>query len=140
MNRGYRIHSYRSAGNLHISLSGEFSDMCAWALFKTIRQQHTGAFRVFINTVGLDSIATDGATLFKAHMTRRPMPPDWLYFKGSSGFRLAPDGSRVLICKKRGKRQRPPVNQPKTAMGTVQIQSHLPQTVTQTTKRSRRKR
>ena len=98
MNQNYRINSYRSAGNLHISLFGEFSGMCAWALFKTLRQQEKGAFRVFVNTTGLVEITSEGATLFKSNMLRRPIPPDWLYFKGNAGFRIAPDGSRVLIC------------------------------------------
>ena len=137
MNPNYRIHSYRSAGNLHISLSGEFNGMCAWALFKTLRQQYKGAFRIFVNTAGLGEITPEGADLFKSNMGRRPMPPDWLYFKGSAGFRIAPDGSRVLICKKGDKCKRSPESHRATgASGAISIQDKPPHTLN----RSRRKR
>ena len=137
MHLKYRIHFYRNAGNLHISLLGEFSEMCAWALFKTLRQQHKGAFRVFVNTAGLLEITPEGAALFKTYMAKRPLPPDWLYFKGRSGFRIAPDGSRVLICKKREKCARTPADRPEKASGAVRIRRKPPrsinQTITQTT-------
>jgi hypothetical protein len=88
-----------SAGNLHINLRGEFNGMCAWELFKILRR-HDGAGRVFVNTHHLRQVAVEATTLFKAHMTRRQIPQDWLYFKGKKGFKIAPNGSRVLICKK----------------------------------------
>jgi hypothetical protein len=67
---------------------------------KAIRRHDAGMGRVFVNTADLDDIATDGVSLFKDHMTRKGIPRDWLYFKGEKGFKIAPDGSRVLICKK----------------------------------------
>lgn len=134
MKPSYRIHSHRSAGNLHISLFGEFNGMCAWALFKTIRLEHAGACRVFVNTAGLGRVTPEGTALFLSHMMRRPMPPDWLYFKGETGFRIAPDGSRVLICKKDKRCRRSPEERRLTSTGTVQIQSRPPHT----TIRSRR--
>jgi hypothetical protein len=99
-NPAFHIHSHHSAGNLHISIFGEFNGLCAWALYKTIRHQYTGSGRIFVNTAGLDKIIPNGMNLFKYHMTRQRIPSDWLYFKGQKGFELAPDGSRVLICKK----------------------------------------
>lgn len=129
MNQNYRIHSYRSVGKLHISILGEFNGMCAWALFKMLRQQSQGAFRIFVNTAGLDEITPEGAALFKSNMVRRPLPADWLYFKGNAGFRIAPDGSRVLICKKGERCKRSPNDKPIVgATGTVSIQSRPPRT------------
>jgi hypothetical protein len=88
-----------SAGNLHINIFGAFNGMCAWELFKILKR-HDGARRVFINTANIVRIAEEGVKLFKSHMTQRQMPKDWLYKKGKKGFAVAPDGSRVLICKK----------------------------------------
>jgi hypothetical protein len=67
---------------------------------KTIRWQNRGSGRVFISTAGLKEVVPEGANLFKAHMSVKRIPPDWLYFKGEKGFQIAPDGGRVLICKK----------------------------------------
>jgi hypothetical protein len=96
----FSINTRESVGNLHIALEGKFNGMCAWELFKAIRRHNAGLGRVFVNTADLEDIATDGVSLFKNHMTRKKIPRDWLYFKGEKGFKIAPDGSRVLICKK----------------------------------------
>ncbi len=102
MNPGYHIDCRHSAGNLHLRLWGEFNGLCAWELFK-ILIRNSGPGRIFISTCGLKCIAGEGVALFRSHMTRRPIPTDWLYFKGKKGFDIAPDGSRVLICSKRDK-------------------------------------
>ena len=100
LNRGFNIDFCHSVGNLHIQLHGEFNGMCAWELIKTIRQQPPGEGRIFINTANISRILPDGVDLFKTQMARRNFPSDWLYFKGEQGFKIAPDGSRILICKK----------------------------------------
>lgn len=100
MNHSFSINTRHSVGNLHIALGGKFDGMCAWELLKAIRRHDAGLGRVFVNTADLDDIATDGVSLFKNHMTQREIPRDWLYFKGENGFKIAPDGSRVLISKK----------------------------------------
>ncbi len=100
MNRGFNIDFRHSAGNLHIHLYGEFNGMCAWELIKTIRRQPPGEGRIFINTAAINRTLPDGEDLFKTHMARRNIPSDWLYFKGEKGFKIAPDGGRVLICKR----------------------------------------
>lgn len=105
MNPGFCLRKRHSAGNLHISLVGEFNGMCAWELLKTIRRDGVRAGRVFVDTAGLGRISADGVSLFKSHMMQKRIPSDWLYFKGVKGFQLVPDGSRVLIINKCGKRQ-----------------------------------
>jgi hypothetical protein len=99
MARKFRIEHRRSAGNLHVRLHGEFDGMCAWELIKTIRWQSPGAFRVFVDTAGLGRISDAGAELFKDLMTRKPLPKDWLYFKGMRAKSIAPEGSRLIVCK-----------------------------------------
>jgi len=105
LNSVFHVDFRYSGGNLHITLSGEFNGMCAWELIKTIKRQYAGSGRIFVNTAGLNRVMSDGADLFKSHMTRKRIPHDWLYFKGNKGFRIAPDGGRVLICKKVQHRQ-----------------------------------
>ena len=113
MNSDFQIDSRHSAGNLHINLIGHFNSMCAWQLFKMLKQ-HNGAGRVFVRTDGISEVIGDGVQLFRSYMSRRRLPKDWLYFKGQKGFQIAPDGSRVLVCHKgtptptRRSRQSPP--------------------------------
>lgn len=97
MSRKFCIHFRRSRGNLHITLSGEFNGMCAWELIKTIKRQYAGSGRIFVNTAGLSRVMPAGAELFKSQMARKRIPHDWLYFKGNKGFKIAPNGSRVII-------------------------------------------
>lgn len=99
MNSNFQIALRHSAGNLHVNLGGEFNGMCAWELLKVLKK-HRGSGRVFVDTHAIRHVAGDGVELFHAHMTRRQMPRDWLYFKGEKGFKIAPNGSRVLICNK----------------------------------------
>ncbi len=101
MTRGFRISFRRSVGNLHIDIMGEFNAMCAWELIKTIKRQDAGSGRIFVNTAGIHRVVPGGATLFKSHVNRKSIPQDWLYFKGDKGFKIAPDGSRVIICRKK---------------------------------------
>jgi hypothetical protein len=96
---GYLIRRHTNAGNLHISICGEFNGMCAWELFKLVKRHKAGTGRIFVNTAGIGRILPDGVALFKLHLSRHRIPLDWLYFKGEKGFQIAPDGSRVLIQK-----------------------------------------
>ena len=109
MKPGYECVCRNSAGNLHVDLYGEFNGRCAWELFKLLKQ-HGGARRVFVNTAGIRQIAGEGVQLFRSYMTRPRIQHDWLYFKGEKGFKIAPNGSRVLICKKN---LLPIINRPK---------------------------
>lgn len=108
MTRGFRIEFHHSVGNLHIRLSGAFNGMCAWELLKTLKRQPLGAGRVFVDTKGLSNVAPDGVALFRDHVSRKGLPPDWLYFKGEKGFGIAPDNSRVIVCGKPERRGRKP--------------------------------
>ena len=106
MRKKFQLNYRHSNGDLFINLTGEFDGMCAWELIKTINRKKTGSGRIFIDTNGLIRTAASGLELFKSHMSERKMPPDWLYFKGEKGFRMAPDGSRVIIFKNLNECQR----------------------------------
>jgi hypothetical protein len=99
LNKGFNITFRHSVGNLHIYLSGEFNGMCAWELFKTIKHRYAGSGRIFVNTAGLNRVLSSGVKLFKSHPTRAVVSLEQLYFKGKAGFKIAPGGSRVIICK-----------------------------------------
>jgi hypothetical protein len=115
---GFKIICRHSAGNLHVNLYGEFNGMCAWELFKLLRQ-HIGSRRVFVNTIGIWQVAGEGVKLFRAYMTSRRMRRDWLYFKGNKGFSIAPDGSRVLVCDKARKLMEGRPHQPRQILSVV---------------------
>ena len=100
---GFCMHKRVSAGNLDLSLSGEFNGMCAWELLKIIKRSGSISGRVFVDTSGLEKVLSSGVSLFKSHMARKPLPQDWLYFKGRKGFQIAPKGSRVLMFNKCGR-------------------------------------
>lgn len=106
MDRKFSIDSRYSVGNLHVSLSGEFSDICAWELIKIIMLNKSGRGRIFVNTDGIKRISLKGIDLFKSHMCEKRIKHDWLYFKGDRGFEIAPDGSRVLICNRENSRDK----------------------------------
>ena len=100
MTREFNITSRSSAGNVHITACGEFNGMCAWELVKTIKKKYKGAGRVFVGTSKLNISDPQGIDMFKALMKNNIMPLNDLYIKGEAGFRIGPDGSRVLISKK----------------------------------------
>lgn len=101
MKTEFNIDYRTNEGRLHISLVGTFNDTCAWALLKTIKRYGSESSRVFVSTAKLQSIKPEGVALFKLHMSRKRPPADWLYFKGEKGFKIAPDGSRVIIPQKK---------------------------------------
>jgi hypothetical protein len=119
--RQFQIDLRNSSGNLHIQLRGEFDGMCAWELIKTIRQHGKTAGRIFVSVIGLTRVIPAGVELFKGHMKSRELPPDWLYFKGDKGFDIAPDRSRVIICKKLDRSRKTRCHKPKFSPHLVGI-------------------
>ncbi len=107
MNSDFIINFKKSSGNLHVYLSGYFNGMCAWALIKTIKMEYNGTGRVFVSTDNLSGLPAAGINLFKINMTPKIMPLDRLFLKGKNGFKMGPNGSRILICKKQHKKPSP---------------------------------
>jgi hypothetical protein len=107
LRRNFTITCRRSAGNIHISAYGEFNGMCAWELIKTIKKNYKSSGRVFVGTSKLEVSDPEGIDLFKNLMKKNIMPLEHLYIKGEAGFKLGPDGSRVLVNKKNRCKKRP---------------------------------
>ena len=105
MNPEFTINFKKSRGNLHIYLSGYFNGMCAWSIIKTIKMEYNGTGRVFVSTDGLSSLRTSGIDFFKINMTPKIMPLNRLFFKGQNGFKIGPNGCRVLIAEKQNKKK-----------------------------------
>jgi hypothetical protein len=99
MKSAYIIDFRHSTGNLHIYLRGDFTGMCAWELVKTLKWHAPGSGRIFISTGNLASIDSGAVAFFKEHLKAVGISPDKLFFKGPKGFQLAPNGSKVLICR-----------------------------------------
>lgn len=105
MRAEFKIKYRKSCGNLHVFLYGVFNGMCAWELLKTIKKHYNGHGRVFVDTALLMEILSDGVIIFKRYMAPQMMPLDRLFIKGKKGFKIGPNGCRVLICKPQNKKQ-----------------------------------
>ena len=105
MNSNFTINFRKSCGNLHIYVNGNFNEMCAWSIIKTIKREYNGTGRVFVSTYGFTNLVEAGIKLFKEYMLPQIMPLDRLFLKGKNGFKIGPDGCRVLIYKKQPQNQ-----------------------------------
>jgi len=86
-----------SRGNLHLRLSGDFTETAARNVLDLLSRSAGGEGRVFVDTAGLESVSPQGAAMFEEGLDKRLLPPDRLFFKGRSGQQVAPQGYRVLI-------------------------------------------
>jgi hypothetical protein len=97
MNNQFWIKFKESNGNLHIRPKGPLNGSSACALLRFLHNHYEGTGRVFIETRDLDEIHPFGCQTFQGRLNRQRIPADRIYFKGEKGFKLAPEGSRVLI-------------------------------------------
>jgi len=107
MRSDFKIKFRKSCGNLHVYLRGAFNGICAWYLIKTIKKHYNGYGRVFVDTASLIEVLPDGVNIFKEYMTFQIMPLDRLFIKGEKGFKIGPNGCRVLIYKPQNKKSHP---------------------------------
>lgn len=97
MSHRFRIDFKESNGNLHIRPKGPLDGSSACALLQFLHDHYGGTGRVFIDTRDLEEILPFGCSTFQSRLNRKWIPADRMYFKGDKGFKLAPDGSRVLV-------------------------------------------
>jgi hypothetical protein len=107
MHSHFKMTHRESHGNLHIRTEGVFDGNSAWELINLITDKNNGTGRIFIDTHHLGELCPFGCHTFKTRMDLRVVPPSRLYFKGPKGFRIAPNGSRVIIVPADKKRQCP---------------------------------
>lgn len=99
MNTDFRMESRESNRDLHVRISGTFDDNAAEALIGLLRTSYNGIGRIFIDTRELVDLHALGCRGFRQALEQEKLPVERLFFKGEQGFRLGPDGSRVLIMK-----------------------------------------
>ena len=97
----FQMESRESNKDLHVRVSGIFDGDAAEALIGLLRRLYNGAGRIFIDTRGLVDLYAHGCRGFRQALARESLPVERLFFKGEQGFQLGPDGSRVLIMKKK---------------------------------------
>ncbi|RZB33403.1 MAG: hypothetical protein SRB2_04042 [Desulfobacteraceae bacterium Eth-SRB2] len=97
MSTNFQIQFKKNNGNLHIQPKGDFDGSSAWELINLIHDQYDGNGRVFIDTRNLGEIHPFGCNTFQCRLNHRAMPADRLCFKGKKGFKIAPNGSRVIV-------------------------------------------
>ncbi len=105
MNQNFNIDFRLSKGNLHVSPQGEFDHFCAYELVHLLHEHYEGRGKVFINTQKLCKICPFGCSLFKSQLDKNRIPVKKLFFKGENGFKIAPDGSKVIVVHKNHKCQ-----------------------------------
>lgn len=82
-------------GNLFINLIGEFGPKAANALVAGIQNHYPGRGNIFINTEKLADVLPAGRETFCGQLPA--LRTDNLYFIGTRGFELSPEGGRVII-------------------------------------------
>ena len=97
MSSDFRVTFRYSNDNLHVLACGMFDGNSARELLSLLSAQYNGKGRIFVDTYGLHTILPSGGELFRACLKQTSIPPSQLFFKGENGFRIAPDGSRVLV-------------------------------------------
>ena len=103
MSTDFHLTFEQKGDNLHVRAMGDFDSGSACALHSLLLAEYKGQGRVLIDTAGLCELAPQGCAAFRARMTNSAIPPRQLLFKGENGFKLAPEGSRVvLLPRKRG--------------------------------------
>jgi len=105
MSANFQINARKSNGNLHVQPAGDFDGSSAWALVNLLHKKYDGNGRIFINTDKLGEICPFGCTVFQNRIDLNRLPANRLFFKGKNGFKIAPDGSRVIVAPEKCSRQ-----------------------------------
>ncbi len=100
MESEFAITCRQSSGNLHVGITGLFTEDCAESLRSLILREYPGSGRVFVETRTLTGVRREGADHFRKDCGPFGMDLSDLYFKGENGFAIAPEGSRVLVFNK----------------------------------------
>lgn len=105
MSAKFQLEFRQSNGNLFIDAAGDFDGHSAWELMNAINRKYAGQGRVFVNTERIEDVTPFGQGLFHDLMAKSVLPKDRLFLKGEKGFEIGPDGSSVLIGKKKNHRR-----------------------------------
>jgi len=97
MSANFQINARKSNGNLYVQPAGDFDGSSAWMLVNLLHEKYEGRGRIFINTNSLGKIYPFGCSIFKNRIDLSRLPADRLFFKGKKGFKIAPNGTRVIL-------------------------------------------
>jgi hypothetical protein len=97
-NIDYSLDFRKSNGNLHIHPKGLFSAEMAEDLDRLITDEYEGEGRVFVRTADIN-LPDSPDWNFSIRIPAKVKPSD-VYFKGETGFDIAPDGTRVIIAQR----------------------------------------
>lgn len=97
MGARFQVELRKSHGNLHVKTKGDFNGRSAWDLINLLHEKYEGYGRVFIDTHSLEEMCPFGCGTFKNRLDTGLLPADRIYFKGENGFKIAPDGCRVIL-------------------------------------------
>ena len=100
MSSNFQVQCKKSNGNLHLKPKGDFDGTSAWELIHLMRDKYEGRGRVFIDTNQLREVHGFGCSTFRCRFRQGGVPAHCLFFKGEKGFKIAPDGSKVLVVPK----------------------------------------
>lgn len=103
MSSNFKIVYEKNKGNLHVHPSGDFDGSSAWELIHLIHDQYDGQGEVHIDTRLLREMCPFGCSTFQCRLNLKQVPPARLYFKGERGYKIAPNGSNVLLARKKDK-------------------------------------
>ena len=84
-------------GDLFVQARGTFDGNSAHELLLLLQQQYPGSGRVFIDTKDLSEVLPFGCKVLQTRLYQTAVPAGRLFFKGEKGFKMAPNGSRVLL-------------------------------------------
>ena len=97
MHHSPRVTIERRNGNLHTTINGEFTPETAARLAESMRASYTGQGNIFIHTKMITGVAPGSRSFLTELLRSSALPQERIYFTGSRGKEIAPDGSRVIV-------------------------------------------
>jgi len=88
MASNFRIFLHRSAGNVHLKLTGDFDGTSADELLNALKQNGAGTRKIFIHTDGLREIYPFGQRLFQNNLYVMNGRSAGLVFTGRHGTEI----------------------------------------------------
>lgn len=103
MQNRVNIDSDQRNGNLHITLSGEFSHDMARTVSYHIFETYRGAGNIFIHTNEITEVAPNSQAVFGQMVGLLDLPRDNMYLMGERGKDISYSRAKILLSKKKKK-------------------------------------
>ena len=96
MAANFDVFVHRNSDNLHLIITGDFDDGSAYELFRSLRKNYMGEYKVFLHTSRLRQICPSGVETFSNNLDMLPIGPEGLFFSGENAALIAPEGTNCL--------------------------------------------